>query len=121
MGRPEPGWRRADDDGEEQREHQRAHEHPGDHSAWPEVALGGFATYERADTGEEERRTTAKAPRWIGEIEGARSTSGGVAAELGGGVHGGYVQERARDARERRRERGKLSVSEEGASAIALT
>ena len=46
---------------------------------------------QQATSGEEERCTTVKAPRCTGETEGARRTSGAVATELDGGVHGGHV------------------------------
>ena len=49
VGRAEPSRRRADGDGEEQREHQRVQEHPGDSSACPEAVLGCLATCEQAD------------------------------------------------------------------------
>ena len=48
-GRAESSRRRADGDGEEQREHQQVHEHPGDRSACLEAVLGGLATCEQAD------------------------------------------------------------------------
>ena len=99
MGRAEPSRRRASGDGEEQREHQRVQEHPGDNSACPEAVLGSLATCKKADT--------------VIQLAagGSRATAAGCLG-LGGAAHddeGGGARGRTRGSSGRRgRGGGKL-------------